>query len=168
MVYWKCRFRIQIYIFEILTPKIYFWANLSPKIQGCLFCLKIGTHSISRMLIPNPDLDFWKFHPKINFWENLRPKNQSCPFCLKIGAHNVWKIFYSPKSELDFWNFDTKTHFWASLGPKIQICRFCLKNGTQSISRMLIPNPRLIFESLTLKFIFRQIWMQKFKVLRFV
>ena len=39
-------------------PKIYFWANLGPKIQSCPFCLKIGAPSISRMLIPNPDLDF--------------------------------------------------------------------------------------------------------------
>ena len=69
------------------NPKIHFWANLGPKIQSCLFCLKIGAHSISRMLIPNPDLDFWNFDPKIHFWANLGPKTQSCPFCLKIGTH---------------------------------------------------------------------------------
>ena len=43
---------------QISNPKIHFWANLGPKIQSCPFCLKIGTHSISRILIPNPDLDF--------------------------------------------------------------------------------------------------------------
>ena len=38
--------------------KTYFWANLGPKIQSCPFCLKIGARSISRMLIPNSELDF--------------------------------------------------------------------------------------------------------------
>ena len=32
-------------------PKIQFWANFGRKSQSCSFCLKIGTHSISRMLI---------------------------------------------------------------------------------------------------------------------
>ena len=62
-------------------PKIKFWANLTPNIQCSLFYLKIGTHSISRMLISNPGFD-----TKIHFWENLGPKSQSCPFCLKIGT----------------------------------------------------------------------------------
>ena len=34
--------------------------------------LTIGTHSISRMLIPNPDLDFCSFSPQIHFCANLR------------------------------------------------------------------------------------------------
>ena len=77
---------------QISNPKIHFWANLGPKIQSCPFCLKIGTHSISRMLIPNPDLDFWNSDPKIHFWANLGPKIQSCPFCLKIGTHGISRM----------------------------------------------------------------------------
>ena len=60
--------------FRNLDPKIYFWANLDPKIQSCPFCLKIGAHSISNMLIPNPDLDFSNFDLKIHFLANLGPK----------------------------------------------------------------------------------------------
>ena len=51
--------------------------------------LKIGTHSLSRMLIPNPGLDFWNSGPKIQFWANLGPKIQSCLFCLEISAHSI-------------------------------------------------------------------------------
>ena len=110
----ECWFWIHTYIFEILTP--YF--------QSCLFCLKIDAHSISRMLIPNPDLDFWNFEPKICFWANLGPKFQSCPFCLKIGAHIISRMLLVPNADLDFWNFDPRIHFWANLGQKSQSCPF--------------------------------------------
>ena len=40
-------------------PKIHFWANL-----GDYFCLKINTHSISRILIPVLMLVFSNFEPK--------------------------------------------------------------------------------------------------------
>ena len=33
------------------NPKIYFWANLDLDSQICLFCPKIGTHVVSRMVI---------------------------------------------------------------------------------------------------------------------
>ena len=62
------------------SHKTRFWANLDPKIQSCLLCLKIGTHSISRMLIQNQDLDFWNFEPKIHFWANLGKRSQICLF----------------------------------------------------------------------------------------
>ena len=58
--------------------------------QSCPFCLKIGTHIISRILIPNPD--FKNFDPKIHFWANLDSKIQSCPFCLKTGTHGISKM----------------------------------------------------------------------------
>ena len=44
--------------FKNSNLKIHFGANLDPKIQTCLFCVKIATHSISRVLSANPDLDF--------------------------------------------------------------------------------------------------------------
>ena len=71
------------------------WAissNLGQKIKSCPFWLKIGTHGILEVLIPNPDLDFWNSDPKIHFWANLGPKSQSCPFCLKIGAHSISRM----------------------------------------------------------------------------
>ena len=68
MVYWRCWFQIKNF-----NPKIHFWANLGLKIQSFLFCLKIGTHSISWMLIPDPDLDFWNFDPKNLFFGKLWP-----------------------------------------------------------------------------------------------
>ena len=67
------------------------WAispNLGRKFK-CPFWLKIGTHGILKVLIPNPDLDFWNSNSKIHFWRNLSPNIQSCPFCLKIGAHSI-------------------------------------------------------------------------------
>ena len=135
-----CWFQIQIYIFEIPTPKfigfqIHFWANLGPKIQSCLFCLKIGARSISRMLIPNPDLDFWNFDPKIHLWANLGQKIRSCSFCLKIGTHGISMISYS---NISFLNFKSQFPFWASLGQKSQHFSFCLKVRIHGISRILI------------------------------
>ena len=53
------------------------WAispNLGRKIQSCPLCLKIGTHGILEVLIPNPDLEFLNSDPKINFWANLAEK----------------------------------------------------------------------------------------------
>ena len=42
-----------------LDPKIHFWANLDLKSGSCPFCLKIGAHSISGMIILIPTLVFW-------------------------------------------------------------------------------------------------------------
>ena len=104
--------------------------NFSP------FCLKIRKRSISRMLIPNPVLDFWNSDPKIYFWENLGPKIRSCPFYLKIGAHGISRMLIL-NPDLDFWNSDPKISFSANLGQKSQSCLFCLKVGIHGISRML-------------------------------
>ena len=70
------------------------WAicpNLVQKIRkkNCPFWLKIGTHGILEVLIPNPDLDFWNSDPKIHFWANLGRTSQSCPAWLKIGKQCV-------------------------------------------------------------------------------
>ena len=71
------------------------WAispNFGRKIKSCPFWLKIGTHDILEMLIPNPDLNFCNSDPKIHFWANLVPKSQSCLFFLKIGTHDISKM----------------------------------------------------------------------------
>ena len=54
------------------------------KIVG--FVWKIGAYSISMILIPDPDLDFWNFDPKIYFWANLGPKIKNVCF--------VWKLVH--------------------------------------------------------------------------
>ena len=54
------------------------WAispNLDQKIKNCPFCLKIGTHGLLDVLIPNRDSDFSNCDPKIYFWANLAPEN---------------------------------------------------------------------------------------------
>ena len=71
------------------------WAispNLNGNIQSCPFWLKIGSHGILEVLIPNPDLDFWDSGTKIHFFANLGPKSQSCPFYLKIDTHGISRI----------------------------------------------------------------------------
>ena len=145
------------------------WAispNLGQKIKSCPFWLKIGTHGILEVLIPNPDLDFWNSDPKIHFWANLGPKIQSCLFCLKIGAYSISRMLIS-NPDLDFWNFNPKVHLWANLDPKTQSCLFCLKIGTHGISRMLILIPTLLFWISNPNFLFGQIWAKKVKVVRF-
>ena len=64
-------------------------AHFKEKIQSCSFCLKIDTHGISRMLIPNPDIDFWNSNPKTHFWASFGRKSQSCSFFLRIGTHGI-------------------------------------------------------------------------------
>ena len=135
------------------------WAistNLGRKSKSCPFWLKIGTHGILEVLIPNPDLDFWKSNPKIYFWANLDPKIQSSLFCLKIGAYSISRMLI-PNPDLDFWNFEPKIQFRANLGQKSQSCSFCLKIGTHGISRMLILIAILVFWISNPNFLFGQI-----------
>ena len=123
--------RPQQYLIQHIARNLLISPNLGWKIKSCPFCLNIGAHSISRMLILNPDLDVWNFDPKINVWANFDPKIQSCPFCLKTGTHSISRML-NPNPDLNFWNFDSKIHFWTNVGPKSQI-------------RMLILIPTLVF-----------------------
>ena len=66
--------------------------NLGWKFQSCSFWLKIGTHNILEVPIPNPDLDFWNSDPKIHFWANLGQKSQSFLFCLETGMHGISRM----------------------------------------------------------------------------
>ena len=110
-------FQIQTEIFEIPASKLFFWANICPKIQSCLFRLKIGGDSISKMLIRNLDLDFWNSLPKISLGANLGSKIGNCLFCLKIGAHSTSRMLI-PNLDLDFWNSNPKKAFWGKFKPK--------------------------------------------------
>ena len=104
-------------------PKIHFWANLGSKIQSCPFCLKSGSHSISRMLIPNPDLDFWDFDTEIHFWANLGPKIQRCPFCLRISTHGVSSMLILIPT-LVFWISNPNFLFGQIWAKKVKVVRF--------------------------------------------
>ena len=75
----------------IFEPKYCTYLGSFPKFRpkSCPFWLRIGTHGILEVLIPNPGLGFWNCNPKTHFWANLGPKVQSCPFCLKIGARSI-------------------------------------------------------------------------------
>ena len=94
---------------EFLTQKSIFWANLGQKSQSCSFCLKIGTHGVSRMLILIPTLIFWNCD-KIHFQANLDPKSQSCPFCPKTGAHSISRMLILIPA-LNFWISHPKIRF---------------------------------------------------------
>ena len=108
----------QQYLNQIIARNWAISPNLGRKIKNCPFWLKIGTHDILEVLIPNPDLNFWNSNPKIHFWSNLGPKIQTCPFCQKIGTHSISRILIL-NADLDFWNFGPKIHIWAKLGLKI-------------------------------------------------
>ena len=141
-------------------PKINFWTNLGPKIQSRPFCLKIGTRSILRMLIPNPVLHFWSSDPKIYFWANLRLKIQSYRFCLEIGAHSISRmLILNPDLTNRIQKFWPKIQFRANLSPKGQSCSFCLKIDTYGISRMLILIAAFVFWISNPIFLFGQICM---------
>ena len=80
-----------------------------------LFWLKIGTHGMLEMLIPDPDLYFWNSNSKIDFWANLGQKSQSCSFSLKIGTHGILRILILILT-LTFWISNPKSVFgqiWA-------------------------------------------------------
>ena len=70
------------------------WANLGRKRKSFFFCLKIGTNSISRMLIP---LSTWISNPKPIFGQIWAKKVKVIHFCWKL-AHIVswgcWFLFW--------------------------------------------------------------------------
>ena len=105
------------------------WAispNLGQKIKSCPFWLKIGTHGILEVLIPNPDLDFWNSDPKIHFWANLGSKSKSCQFCLKNGTHGISRMLILITT-LVFWIFNSKYLFGKPGSKKVKFVCFALK-----------------------------------------
>ena len=140
--------------------------NLGRKIQSCSFWLKIGSHRMLEVVIPNPDFDFWNSYPKIHFWANLGSKSQSCMFCLKIGTHGISRMLILIPT-LIFWNSNPKIHFWANLGQKKSKLCVLLNIGSHGISRMRTLIPTLVFWIFNSKFLFGQIWTKKVKVVHF-
>ena len=99
-------------------PKIYFWASLGQKSQSCLFCLKIGTHGNSRMLILIPALVFSIFNSKSIFGQSWAKKKH-----LKIGTYGISSISVLVPT-LVFWILKPKSIFREELGPGSGIACF--------------------------------------------
>ena len=116
--------------------------------------MKIATHGILKVQIPNSDLDFWNSYPRAHFWANMGRKSQSCPFFLKIVTHGISTMLII--TPILFSEFPTLNPFWANLGLKSQSCPFFLKTGIHGISRLLILIPTLVFWILKPKSIFGQ------------
>ena len=62
--------------------------NLGQKLQSCPLWVKIGSHGLFQVLIPNPDFDFWNSDPKIHFWAILGSRSQ-----LSVLSEN-WHVWY--------------------------------------------------------------------------
>ena len=69
--------------------------NLGQKIKSCPFWLKIGTHGILGVLIPNPGLDFGNTDPKIHFGQIWAQK-------FKV-VHFIWKLVHTVCQGCWFW-----------------------------------------------------------------
>ena len=85
------------------------WAifpNLSRKIQSCSFWLKIGSHGILGVLIPNSDLDFWNCEPRNPFLGKFGPKKSK----LSVLPENwhTWSLEDADSSsDISFMNIKT-------------------------------------------------------------
>ena len=88
------------------------WAisqNLVQKLKSCTFSLKVGTHGILEVLIPNPDLDL----------ETLTTKSIS----LKIGTHGISRMV-SLILILVFWISNPNFLFGQILAKKFKVALF--------------------------------------------
>ena len=102
------------------------WAispNLGRKIKSYRFWLKIGTHGILKVLIPNPVLDFWNSDPKTHFWANFGWKSQSCSYFLKIGTHGILMVLILIPT-LVFWISNLKSIFGKIWPKKLKVVQF--------------------------------------------
>ena len=120
------------------------WAispNLGRKIKSYRFWLKIGTHGILKVLIPNPVLDFWNSDPKTHFWANFGWKSQSCSYFLKIGTHGILMVLIliptlvfsiaNPKSifgQICVQKFKVVCFVWKVVHMVSQGCRFRIRS----------------------------------------
>ena len=94
--------------FQNSQPKIHFWANLGQKTQSCPFCLKIGTHGISRMLILISTLIFWISNQTSIFGQMWAKKLKVV--CGTNGISTMWILI----STLVFWILKSKSIFGQS------------------------------------------------------
>ena len=100
--------------------------NFGRKIKSWPLWLKIGTHGILKVLIPNPDLDFWNPDPKVHFWAYLGPKLRSCPFFVKLvhkASQGCWFQIQTKIFEIS----TPKPIFGQIWAQKFEVVRFVLK-----------------------------------------
>ena len=151
------------------------WAispNLGRKIKSCPFWLTIGTHGIFKVLIPNPDLDFWNSNPKIHFWANLGPKSKTCQFCLKIGTHVISRmLILFPRKlilvlVLVFWISYQKS-ILGKFGPKKSKFSILSENWHIWYLKEADSCSGSSFLNFLSKIHFGQVWAKKVKVVRF-
>ena len=94
--------------------------NLDRKIQSYPFCLKIGTHCIFEVMIPNLNLGFQKSNPKIYFWVIWAEKSN-----LSALPEN-WYTEYLKDADsyfgISFLNFQHWFYFGVNLGRKSRSC----------------------------------------------
>ena len=119
-------------------PQNPFFATSDRNSQSCLFCQKIDTHDISRMLIFIPTLVFWISNPKSIFGEIWAKKNKVVRF--------VWKLAHTVPRE----------------------CRFLFQHQFSDIRNLSLENADFysdisFLKSFTKSFFFWQIWVEKVK-----
>ena len=141
-----------------------FFATSGRNSQSCLFCQKIDTHGISRMLIFISKLVFWIFNPKSIFAEIWTKINKVVRFVWKL-AHKVSRecrfLFQNQFSDIrnlslenaDFYSdisfliFQTKSFFFGKFESKKSNSLLSLEPETQSILRMWLQGNQEKFES---------------------
>ena len=110
-------------------PKIHFCENLGQKTQTCPFCLKIGAHGISRMLILISTLVFWISNQTSIFGQMWAKKLKVV--CGTNGISAMWI------PTLVFWILKPKSIFGQSYGQEVELP--VLSDAvTHCISRVLI------------------------------
>ena len=101
--------------------------NLGRKIQSCPFWLKIGSHGISEVLIPNPDSS----RLQNSFLGKFGLRKSELSFCLKIGTHGISRMLVLILT-LNFWIYEfIFVQIWAK---KVKVVRFVWKSA-QMVSR---------------------------------
>ena len=131
-------------------PNIHFWVNLGRKSQSCLVWLKIGTQSVSAMLIPIPTLFFSVSNPKSFFGQIWAEKFKVVYFDWKL-THMVyrgcWFLFEQYFSELP--TLDPRLGKFGLKKSKLFVLRknWHTRTCTQSILKMLILISVLVFSN---------------------
>ena len=121
-------------------------------IQSCLFCPKICTQSISRMLILIPILVFWISNPNSIFWQiwaekfkSVFPENWHTEYLQDVDSYSDISFLKFQTSILKmlifiltlvFWNSKPKSIFWGKFKSAKSNCLFSLETHTRCISRM--------------------------------
>ena len=111
--------------FPNVQTKNSFLSKFGPKSESCQFCLKVGTHGISRKLIVIRTLVFWISNQK-SILGKFGPKKS------KLSAFSeYWHTWYLDDADSYFnicsLNFKPKTDFWPNLGQKSKFVHFVWK-----------------------------------------